>query len=110
MSKTTQIVLGVVAAVVVIGGIWWAVASNNSGQGAGLGYNSSSTSTSNSTSTNVVSETSTSTASSTALPQGSSDQSINQEMMSVNTQMNGLSSDSANVDQSINDQPVQQAQ
>jgi len=33
---------------------------------------------------------------------------LNQDMTNVNTQMNGLNSDSASADQSMNDQPVSQ--
>jgi hypothetical protein len=96
MSTTGKIILWVVIAVIVIGGIWWWLASRNSAPAG-------------STSPTTASTTSP-TATSTSYPQGDSDQSINQDMTNANAQMNGLSSDNASVTQSMNDQPVQQAQ
>jgi len=103
MSKTGKIILWIVVALIVIGGIWWLIASQN-------GTPSTSNSYTNAPTTNTSSTTGTSTASSTSYPQGNSDQSINQDMTSLNVQMNGLSSDNASVTQSMNDQPVQQAE
>jgi cytoskeletal protein RodZ len=91
----------VIVVVLVGGGIWWWVAANNNVGTPPM----ASTTTPNGTSSEP-----TSTASSTPLPQGDSDQSINEEMTDINTQMNGLSSDTANVNSSMNDQPVQQAE
>ena len=96
MSKTGKIILWVVVAVIVIGGIWWWIAASQSGVPA--------------TTSNVSPATGTSTAASPSYPQGDSEQSINQDMTSLSAQMNGLSSDNANVTQSMNDQPVQQGE
>lgn len=91
MSRTGKIILWViVAAVVVGGGIWWWMASQNGAP------SSMPTAMDNGSA-------------STSYPQGNSDQSINQDMASLDAQMNGLSSDSASVAASMNDQPVQQA-
>jgi cytoskeletal protein RodZ len=100
MSKTGKIILWVVVAVIVIGGIWWWIAASQSGVPA----------TTPATTSNVSPATGTSTAASPSYPQGDSDQSINQDMTSLSAQMNGLSSDNANVTQSMNDQPVQQGE
>jgi len=100
MSKTGTIILWVVIAVIVIGGIWWWIAASQSGTPAA---------TSNSYG-NTTPTTGASTTASSPYPQGDSDQSINQDMTSLNAQVNGLNSDNANVTQSMNDQPVQQAE
>ena len=81
----------IIIVVIVVGGIWWWLsAKTQSGAPAVTAPASNATSSS--------------------YPQGSSDQSINQDMTDLNAQMNGLSSDNASVTQSMNDQPVQQAQ
>jgi cytoskeletal protein RodZ len=106
MSKTAKIVLGIVIAVIVVGGIWWWIASQSAGPSTAMvpaATSNSATSTSSASST--VSSTS-----SSSYPQGDSDQSIDQDMTSLNTQMNGMNSDNASVTQSMNDQPVQQAE
>ncbi len=104
MSKTGKIILWVVLAVIVVGGgIWWWMASQAGTTPAAMYNNTGATVASSSTS-------GTSATASTSYPQGDSDQSINQDMASVNAQMNGLSSDNASVTQSMNDQPVQQAE
>jgi cytoskeletal protein RodZ len=91
MSKTGKVIMWIVIVVIVVGGIWWWVVSQSNVAMAPSNNNSSSTA-------------------STSYPQGDSDQSINQDMTNVNTQMNGLTSDNASVTQSMNDQPVQQAE
>ena len=98
MPKTGKIILWIVIAVIVIGGIWWWAAGQAGAPTAPGGNNASTT---NSTA---------STTASSSYPQGSSNQSINQDMTNVNAQLNGLNSDNASVTQSMNDQPVQQAQ
>ena len=105
MSKTGKIILWIVIAVVVVGGgIWWWIASQGNFPIA------------TPAATNTIPEATSSTEGTASVtqpasyPQGSSDQSINQDMTSLNTQMNGLNSDNASVTESMNDQPVQQAQ
>ena len=104
MSNTGKIILWVVIAVVVIGGIWWLVA----------GQSNVATAPSNTASGTAGSpESATTTASTTvsaSYPQGNSNQAIDQSMTNLNTQMNGLTSDNASVTQSLNDQPVTQVQ
>lgn len=104
MSKTGKILLGVVIALVVIGGVWWWM-DMQSGVPAAMapGTGTSGTST-------AVNSPAASSSASSSYPQGDSDQSIQQDMTSLNAQMNGLSSDNASVTQSMNDQPVQQAE
>lgn len=103
MSKTGQIVLWIVVAVIVIGGIWWWVASRNHASTVAPAMNSVPTAS-------TTSMAGASTTASTSYPQGDSDQSINEDMTNLNTQLNGLNSDNASITQSMNDQPVQQAE
>ncbi len=106
MSSTGKITLWVVIIlVVVVGGVWWWVASRGAGAGNGLGAPSASTGAAAVANPSSASSTA---AASSSLPQGNSNQAINQEMTDINAQMNGLSSDTASVSQSMNDQPVQQ--
>jgi hypothetical protein len=103
MSTTGKAVLWIVGIVIVVGGgIWWWMASHPSNGSMDMNNMPGMTQTS-------TAAMASSTASS-SLPQGDSDQSIDQEMTDINAQMNGLSSDTANVNQSMNDQPVQQAE
>ena len=89
MSKGGKITLGVVVVVLIAGAIWWASSMSN-------GYSPAPASPSASTNPTNVSDS------------ASNNQSLSQEMTSVDTQLNGLSSDSAKIDQSLNDQPVSQ--
>ncbi len=102
MSKTVKIILWIVVVVIVVGGIWWWMASRSGGP-VSENYTAP-------TSTAAGAASSTASSTQTAYPQGNSDQAINQDMTSLNAQMNGLSSDNASVTQSMNDQPVQQVQ
>jgi cytoskeletal protein RodZ len=105
MSKTGKIILWVVIAVIVIGGIWWWwVASQSAAPAMAPAMNGTSTGA------NMAAASGTPASASTSYPQGDSDQSINQDMTNLNAQMNGLNSDNASVTQSMNDQPVQQAE
>lgn len=98
MSKT---ILWIVLAVVVVGGgIWWWSMSHTATQ-------SPATATTAQTQTQAGNSNGTQASSA---PAGNSDQAINQTMANVNAQMNGFSSDSASINQGLNDQPVQQSQ
>jgi cytochrome c biogenesis protein ResB len=104
MSKTGKIILWIVIVIIVVGGIgWWMASRGGSPVAAPVSNN-------NSVGTAAVPSSTASGSQSTSYPQGDSDQSINQDMTNINTQMNGLSSDNASVTQSLNDQPVQQAE
>ena len=93
----------VVIVIVVGGGIWWWMASQNNAPTAApaASNNVGAMGTSGATATG---------AQPASYPQGDSDQAINQDMTSVDAQLSGLTSDSASVTQSMNDQPVQQAE
>ncbi len=86
MSSSSKAVIWVVAIVVVAGAIWWYVAAQNPAEPETYGTNATS---------------------SVAMSQGTSDQSLNQDLTQIDAQMNGLSSDSASVNQSFSDQPIQ---
>ena len=101
MSKTVKIIVWVVVVIIAGGGIWWWMASQNSALPV----------VNNTPASGAAAATSTpNSAPSSSYPQGASDQSINQDMTSLDAQINGLSSDNASVTQSLSDQPVQQAQ
>lgn len=88
-----------IAVIVIGGGIWWWSMSQTGGNQAALNSPAQTTQTAGTpsqTNSGIVS--------------GNSDQNIAQEMGNLNVQMNGLNSDSASVDQGLNDQPVQQGQ
>jgi len=99
MSKTGKMILWIVIAIIVIGGIWWWIADRGN----------VATAPSNGTSgeINTTSTENTSTTASTSYPQGDSDQSINQDVTNLNAQLSGLNSDNASVTQSMNDQSAQ---
>lgn len=92
MSKSSQVFLSVVIAIILIGGgIWWWNASQMSG-----------TETGTATSPNGGSDTLSAGANSDAY--------LNSDLTNMDTQINGLASDSANINQSMNDQPIPQGQ
>jgi cytoskeletal protein RodZ len=110
MSTSAKITLWVVIAVVVVGGgIWWFVASqpatSSNPSGSAMQATSSDMGDMNMSSTSATATTTVS-----SMPQGDSDAAIQQDMTSSNDQMNGFSSDSASMNQGLNDQPVQQAE
>ena len=92
MTKTAKIVLAVIVVLLVAGGIWWWMSMKD--ESAEYGTQNPSATT---TGTNPAA-------------QGNSDSAITSDMTSFDGQMNGLNSDSASVDQNLNDQPVQQQQ
>lgn len=104
MSKTGKILLGVVVALLVAGGVWWWFDTQYGGVPTATAPNVNGTPAAGTSSAAV------SPAPSSSYPQGDSDQSIEQDMTSLNAQLNGLNSDNASVTQSMNDQPVPQAE
>ena len=100
MTKTIWII--VVAIVIIGGGIWIWAAKHTSNVDLGQSSPAATGSMANNAG-------STATSSTSAL-QGNSDAAIQQDMTSVNAQMNGFASDSASMNQSLNDQPVSQVQ
>ena len=104
MSKTTQTILWVVIAVIVIGGVWWWVSMGTQNPSASSGTQSNaaqngqpSVATNNTTGgTSAISATDT------------SDATLNQDLATLDGEMNQLSSDSASIDQGLNDQQITQ--
>ncbi len=112
MSKTAIWSVVVIVVLAIAGGLlWWNM---NQGQSAVQTSNNAAPAATTAENTPSVASTSSngnpSQSEAVALPSGNSDQAINQELTDINTQMNGLNSDSASVNQSENDQPVQQTQ
>ncbi len=89
----------IVIAIVVIGGIWWYVASMNPGD-----------STYNSGALNSGTQPATTTMNQPTQPNqpAQSNQTADQNMAQIDAQMKAYALDSATVDQSMNDQPVTQ--
>jgi len=104
MLKTVQIILWIIVVAIIVGGIWWWMAPQSNVAMAPSSANNTNMPA------NVTSTVNSSNTASTSYPQGDSNQSINQDLTSVNSQLNGLSTDSASVTQSLNDQPIQQAE
>jgi hypothetical protein len=114
MSKTSKIVLWVIVAIIVIGVIVWFIVPRGSAVPGSQGYlapvsgnvpvspngqNVPSTVAPSSTSGGLVTS-----------PTDDSNAALNQDITSINDQLNGLASDSASVTQGLNDQPVPQGQ
>ncbi len=94
----SKVVLGVVVAVVLIGGLaWWSM--NQQGVPVAVTQNPPAAAP-------VPQPTPAAPAKVTA--QSATDASLNQGLSSMDSQMKGLSSDSASVDQGLNDQPIPQ--
>jgi hypothetical protein len=99
MSTTSKTVIWVIVAIVVIGGIWWwAVSGNQSAQNTqpGTAMNNSAQPTADNTTAG-----SNAAGSNAIVSNDNSDASLDQDLANLDTQINGLSSDSASVDQGI---------
>jgi hypothetical protein len=102
MSTNAKIITGIVIVIVVVGGaIWYWNANETNTANNSLGYGNP---------TSTVTTTQQTTTTTAAMPQGDSDQAIEQDMTAANAQMDGFSSDSASIDQGMNDKPVEQGQ
>ena len=91
MSRSIKIGIVVVIAIIVVGGIWWGMSLNpaaNPEGAAGTPANGPSV----------------------ALTSGTADADLNQDLATVDAQLNGLASDSAIADQGLSDQAVTQSQ
>ena len=88
-----KVVIGIIVVVVLLGGLWWfasqqGVPAVNPGNMPAAGNNTNNGAAISGRST--------------------SDASLNQDLSNVDSQMNGFSADSANVDKGLNDQPIPQ--
>lgn len=98
MSTSIKIVLLIVIVIVAGTAIWWW----SMGQGSPVGYNTTNSGNPGGT-TNTPSGGS-------SLSQGNTNAELNQDLAQIDSQVNGFSSDSASIDQSLNDQSVSQTQ
>lgn len=92
MSKNAKISIVIIIAIVLVGAIW--MASNHRSQ--------TSLNTENSNTNNME------TAASIPLTKGNSNQELDQDLASIDSQMKSMNNDSADIDQSFNDKPIQQ--
>ena len=100
MSKTAKIVLWVVVLIIVIVVIaWFVISQGTSAPTAPTAQNAPATNGAPSASGSLSTS-----------PADTSNAALNQDLTSINSELNGLASDSANVNQGLNDQPVTQGQ
>jgi hypothetical protein len=107
MSKTSKIVLWVAVLVVVIVGVVWFATMRNStapaAQGTPVSQNGQTPVSQVSPSVTGIAAGGLSTPAT-----DTSDAALNQDLAGINAQLGGLASDSASIDQGLNDQPVSQ--
>lgn len=98
MSQNSKIILGVLI-IIIIGIIWWGMAGQS---GAPAPVNQPPTSQNNPPATQ-------NTPANSGLPASTdnSDVALTQDLSLIDSQMNKLNSDSASVDQGLNDKPIQ---
>jgi len=90
MSKGTKVVILIAVAVLVVGGAWWWTGGLNGPAGSPASPNGAQEN------------------GSAVTTQGNSD--LSQDLAQIDSQMNGLASDSTSIDQGLSDQPVSQEQ
>ena len=107
MTTTAKTILWIIVAIVVIGAIWWWVSMSQTATAPTTGQ-------ANQPAANIPTTNINSTASSTTTPgvsaTDSSNAALQTDLSNIDTQMNGFSSDNTNVNNGLNDQPVQQSQ
>lgn len=89
MSSTAKVTVTIIVILVVLGGVYWWLLGQNAPASPGA--------------TNAGN-------SATQLTNGNTNADLNQDLATIDAQMNGLASDSASVNQSLSDQPVTQSQ
>jgi hypothetical protein len=99
MPNSTKIGIAVVAVIIIVGGIWWWNMSAPQPQPAVV---------ENTPSGGTVANGNNPTQGGAILASGNSDTALDQNLAQVDAQLSALSSDSASVDQGLNDQPVAQ--
>ena len=111
MSSNARMWLSIVAVIVIILLVWWIVGahSNNVSTSAPTAATAGANSAASTqgASQPATEQSTAATASSVGVNQSSS---IDQDLASIDTQMNGLNTDSANSDAALNDKPVSQSQ
>jgi hypothetical protein len=132
MSQTTKIVIGAAIVALVIGGIWFYLQSantpaapeqntpnesqnnltNNSSQNTPSDQNAPADTqpTAPATNNNATDNTDTNAATTATPASDTSDTAIDKDLSSVDSQVKGLSTDSASIDQGLNDQPIAQGE
>ena len=98
MSASTKTVIGILIGIIVIGGAWWLLASRNAGP-------SSPTAPTAETNPGTMPAATTSPAQAQApaiVSTDTSDAALNQDLTNIDSELNGISADSAAVDTSMN--------
>jgi hypothetical protein len=104
MSKTSTVVVWAVIVIIVVVAIVWFVMGQNGAAPSAPAYPAPTSQ--NAPAANVPSA----TGGLTASPSDTSNAALNQDLTDINNQLNGLASDTASIDQGLNDQPVPQGQ
>jgi hypothetical protein len=106
MSKTSKIVLWIVILVVIVGGVWFALSRNKGGQQAMVSPAQPTTpvTTQNQNPATPQTPSVAPSATQTTSPTDTSNAALGQDLTNIDSQINGLNSDSANVDQSLSQQ------
>jgi len=99
MTKNLKILIGVLVAILIIGGIWFATKNNNSSYMANqTNFNPMATATNSNANTDQTA------AANPATNTDSTNAGLNSDLNNIDTQMNGLTNDSSKMDQSANPQ------
>lgn len=106
-SKTTQWTIVAIVAVVILGGVWWY---SSQGGPATSPATVQVTSPANQGAAPTSQVKPSTGPSNTVSASNNSDVTLNQDLSTVDSQMNGLNSDEVNVGQSLSDQPIPQGQ
>ncbi len=103
MSKTSKVIVWIIVIVIVVVAIVWFSARKSSAPSAPSGAVAP-------TSTSAAGGAVTGPGALQTSPTDNSNAALNQDLTSVANQMNGLASDTASIDQGLNDQPITQGQ
>lgn len=105
MSRSLKITIWVIVAVVVVGAVWWWLAGVQSSTPPVVSPTSENTQQPSAMSQSVPPS---SSVSANGLSEGNSDAALQKDLLSVDSQLGSLASDSSAVNQGLADQPIAQ--
>jgi len=107
MSKTVKVILWVAVAVVVIGGVWWWMTSTGGAPGGQSPVTANQQPAAPSPAAPAANPNS-APAPAPSTVSDNSNASLNQDLSNIDSQMDGMQSDTATINQGLNDQPISQ--
>jgi hypothetical protein len=110
MSKTSKIVLWVIVLIVVVGAIAWFVMGQKGAAPTAQLYPTPAAGNATASPASPTGATETASGGLFTAPTDDSNAALNQDLATINSQLNGLASDSASIDQGLADQPVSQGE